>query len=57
MGIYASNYNQRFDTLAHVLNYPQKSLVSTIGKKYLKSKVLPSGINTIVAIACYTGYN
>jgi DNA-directed RNA polymerase beta subunit/intein/homing endonuclease len=57
MGIYLSNYNERFDTLAHVLHNPQKPLVTTTAMKYVKSKELPSGINAIVAIGCYGGFN
>ena len=57
IGIYASNYRERFDTLAHVLNYGQKPLVRTKMAKILKSDNLPNGINTIVAIMTYTGYN
>lgn len=57
IGIYASNYRERFDTLAHVLDYGQKPLVRTKMAKLLNSENLPNGINTIVAIMTYTGYN
>lgn len=57
LGIYTSNFRDRYDTLAHVMNYPQKPIVRTKMSKYLNNDTLPCGINAIVAIATYTGYN
>jgi DNA-directed RNA polymerase II subunit RPB2 len=57
MGIYASNYAKRFDTNGHVMDYPQKPLVTTRAAKALCGDELPAGTQAIVAIMCFGGYN
>ena len=57
IGLYTSNYRKRYDTLGHVLNYPQKSIVQTRAAKVVNSDEMPCGNNVIVAIMTYTGYN
>lgn len=57
IGVYSLNYQQRFDTLGHVLNYPQKPIVYTNISKLVNTDKLPCGNNVIVAIATYTGFN
>ena len=57
IGICATNFSTRMDTISHILYYPQKPLVTTRSMKYLNTSNMPSGINAIIAIATYTGYN
>ena len=57
IGIYASNYAKRLDTLGHIQNYGQLPTVATRAAKYLNVDNLPNGCNVIVAIATYTGFN
>lgn len=57
IGVYSSNYRYRYDTMGHVLNYGQKPIVKTNPSVIVNNDNLPSGINAIVAIATYTGFN
>jgi DNA-directed RNA polymerase II subunit RPB2 len=57
IGVYTSNFRKRFDTIGHVLNYPQVPLVQTRAAKLINGDKLPCGINIIVAIATWTGFN
>ena len=57
LGIHCTNYLQRFDTFSHILYYPQKPFVNTRIMNHIQYNNLPSGINCIVAIATYGGYN
>tara|TARA_B110000093_G_C12968443_1_gene410931 strand:+ start:550 stop:4176 length:3627 start_codon:yes stop_codon:yes gene_type:complete len=57
IGVYTSNFNYRMDTLGNILNYPQIPLVKTKMSDITNCNKLPCGINVIVAIACFTGFN
>ena len=57
MGVYCSNYRLRMDTLGHILSYPNVPMVSTNSSRLLKMDKLPNGMNAIVAILSYSGYN
>jgi DNA-directed RNA polymerase beta subunit len=57
LGVYASNFNKRIDTMGNILNYAQKPIVYTKLSKYTYSNELPSGTNAIVAIMTHTGFN
>jgi len=57
MGMYALNYRERFDAMAHLLCYPQVPFVSPFMSKFYGAQEMPCGQNIIVAVATYTGYN
>ena len=56
-GLYAINFNKRYDPRAFVLFYPQKPIVSTAAYRTLKIERHASGQNFIVAMSTYYGYN
>jgi DNA-directed RNA polymerase II subunit RPB2 len=57
IGMFALSYQHRTDTIVNVLDYPQKPMVSTKPSKFMGFNDMPSGINAIVAVMSYTGYN
>lgn len=57
LGIYALSFKNRFDTITHVMHYPQKPLIETKYNKILNYDEMLTGFNPIVAISCYTGFN
>ncbi|MFA5050030.1 MAG: DNA-directed RNA polymerase subunit B [Candidatus Micrarchaeia archaeon] len=57
LGIYASNFNFRYDTRAYVLYYPQQPLVHTNLYDVLDFKKKAAGQNFVVALISYHGYN
>ena len=57
MGVYVTNYENRMDKTAYVLNYPARPLVDTRLMNLIHLNKIPSGTNVIVAIMTHTGYN
>lgn len=55
IGVFASNFLQRFETTGYLLHYPQKPLVVPRMAKYFGYSELASGINCTVACISYTG--
>ena len=57
VGVFALSHQLRTDTTSHVLDYPQRPLVSTIPSTFMGMDEMPYGTNVIVAIAVYGGWN
>ena len=57
MSMYALSHNHRFDTTAHVLDYPQSRFVSTQFSRETGAEEMANGANAIVAVMTYGGWN
>ena len=57
MCVYAGNFAKRLDKNAYVLCSIARPIVETRAMNILKMHEMPFGMNAIVAIACYGGYN
>ena len=57
IGMYATNFNKRFDTMSYILHYPQRPIINTRIAQYTASDYMANGFNTIVAIMTYSGFN
>jgi DNA-directed RNA polymerase II subunit RPB2 len=57
VSIYATNWQNRFDNTAHVLCYGEMPLTRTIYNNYLGEGKMAYGMNCVLAIACWSGYN
>jgi len=57
MGAIAYNQLNRFDTVLHLLCYPQKPMVKTRTIEMIHFEQLPAGNNAIVAVMSYSGYD
>lgn len=57
LGVYSTGNDLRADTTSHMMICTQKPAVYTQTSDYLKVNDLPYGVNAIVAIMTYTGFN
>jgi len=57
VSIYNTNFQNRIDKMGVILNYGQVPLVKSRYLQYINQEQIPYGMNCIVAIMSYTGYN
>lgn len=57
VSLYHTNFHNRIDKTAYVLNYGQIPIVKSRYLDYVSKEKHPYGENAIVAIACYSGFN
>jgi DNA-directed RNA polymerase subunit B len=56
-GLYATNFNLRYESRAYVLYYPQAPMMTTATYESVKMAKHASGQNFVIAVATYYGYN
>ena len=57
VSLYHSNYQSRIDKMGVILNSGQIPLIKSRFLEYINNEEQPYGVNAIVAIMSYTGYN
>lgn len=56
-GLYATNFNMRYDARGYLLHYPQEPIINSITYRTMKLNRHPNGQNLVVALSTYYGYN
>ncbi len=57
LGMYSTNFINRYDTRVYVMFYPQQPLAQTEAYQALNMKKRAAGQNVVVALLSYKGYN
>jgi DNA-directed RNA polymerase beta subunit len=57
VSVYHTNYQMRMDKMGVILNYGEIPLIKSRYLEYFNNEEMPYGVNAIVAIMSYTGYN
>ena len=57
IGMYATNFDNRYDNTANIMCYGEAPLVRTISYDMLGSGLMPYGTNLIMGIMAFNGYN
>ena len=57
VSVFHTNYQMRIDKMSVILNYGQVPLIKSKYLEYINHEEQPYGVNAIVAIMSYTGYN
>jgi DNA-directed RNA polymerase II subunit RPB2 len=57
LGMYATNFQNRYDNAANILCYGEAPLVRTLSYDVLGGGMMPYGTNLIMAIMPFNGYN